>query len=202
MDTLEIINKIEQLYSSYGYIIIFLSSFLEITPLGWAIPGGLMLAAGGFFAYSNNLSLVVMLIFGWAGAWTVFILAYYFGIMTGDQFIKTFKQEKNAKTAEMLLAKHGAVILTTSMLASLTRFWVAYVAGIKRYKFSKFFVFSGIASLTWSSLMIVIGFLAGSERQDLEKSIGKTGIISWIILATVVGIIYFIVRKETKEAKI
>lgn len=199
MNISDFINYIDHLYASYGYIIVFLSSFLEISPAGWLVPGGLMLAAGGFFAYSNNLSLVAMLIFGWTGAWTVFLLAYYFGITTGDQFIKTFKQEKNAERAEILLKKHGAVILTTSMLASITRFWVAYVAGIKRYKFSKFLVFSGLASLTWSSLMIVIGYLAGSERQELEKSLGTTGIISWTLLVVAVGVIYWVIRKELKN---
>lgn len=201
MNTAELITLIESLYKSYGYLIVFISSFLEITPLGWAVPGGLLLSVGGFFAYSNNLSLVGMLVFGWAGAWTVFVLAYYFGITTGTQFIKIFKQEKNARQAEILLEKHGAVILTTSMLASLTRFWVAYVAGIKRYKFSKFLVYSGLASLTWSSLMIVIGFLAGSERQDLEKSLGKTGIISWLLFAIAIGVIYWVIKKELKESK-
>ena len=36
----DIITFTENLYLSYGLPIIFLTSLIEITPFGWAIPGG------------------------------------------------------------------------------------------------------------------------------------------------------------------
>ena len=199
MSASELINFLEQIFDSWGYLIVFLSSFIEITPLGWTIPGGLFLALGGFFAYSQKLSLLVILVFSWFGAWLTFILAYLLGYKTGDFLVKRLRQEKTAKQAEILLRKHGAVILTTSMLASITRFWVAYIAGVQKYNKVKFITYSAIASLTWSSLMVVLGYFAGSERSRLESSLSRIGLIGWGLVILALSIIYWTIRKEKKE---
>ena len=126
MELSQLINKIELIYGSWGYLLVFLSSFIETTPMGWAIPGGTIVAIGGFFSYGNNPSFLVgTLIFGALGMLLTFLLAYYAGLKTGLYFIKKFHQEKNAKRAELLLKHHGPTILTTSLLANLTRFWVS-----------------------------------------------------------------------------
>jgi membrane protein DedA with SNARE-associated domain len=54
---MQLLSQIEQFFSLYGYLTIFLASLVEITPAGWTIPGGLILAAGGFYAYSGGISL-------------------------------------------------------------------------------------------------------------------------------------------------
>ena len=199
MDIKEVINIFEVIYLNYGPPIVFLSSFIEISPFGWLLPGGLMLAIGGFFAFGKTIYLIAILIFGWFGAWLTFVLAYYFGALTGYSMIRYFKQEKNAKVAESLLNKHGPVILTTSMLASLTRFWVAYIAGVQKYNFWKFFFYSGIASLTWSALMTIVGYIAGAERENLESGLARLGVITWVLFFIAIGVIAWKVKQTFKE---
>jgi len=201
MDLVKLISVLENVFAKHGYAIVFLASFAEITPFGWAIPGGTILAIAGFFAYGAGISLLAVLIFGWFGAWLVFLLAYYLGSKTGYLLVRQFKQEKNARRAKALLKEHGGVILTTSMLASLTRFWVAYVAGTQRYNFLKFLFYSAAASLTWSSLMIVIGYFAGSERGKLETGIARLGILGWAIFLIALGVIYWKTKKDFKNLK-
>ena len=82
--------------------------------------------------------------------------------------------------AKNLLKKHGAVILTTSMMANLTRFWVAYIAGVESYKPHKFLLYSFVASLGWVSLMAIVGYIAGFERGNIEKIVGRLGVIGWL----------------------
>jgi membrane protein DedA with SNARE-associated domain len=199
METVVLIDKIGQLYASWGYLLVFLGSLIETSPMGWAIPGGVILAVGGFFAYSGEVSLIGVIILGWLGQWTTFLLAYYFGGRSGDFLVKKLKQEKNAQRAKLLLEKHGGMILTTSMLANLTRFWVAYVAGAQKYKFIKFLFYSGAASLTWSSLMVIVGYLAGSEREKLESGLASLGIVAWGLVFLALAIIYLSIRKEFKQ---
>jgi membrane protein DedA with SNARE-associated domain len=201
MGTLELIQRLEALYVSYGYTIIFLGSFIEITPMGWSIPGGALLAAGGFFAYSGRLSLLGVLLFSWFGAWLTFIISYLLGAKIGYPLAKKLKQEENAEKAKALLEKHGGVILTTSMMANLLRFWTAFVAGVENYNFFKFLFYSGAASLTWSSLMVVVGYLAGSERVQLESALAKLGIGAWILFLLVGVLIYLRAKKEFRHFK-
>lgn len=201
METVELIAEIEQLYSNWGYGLVFLSSFIETSPLGWAIPGGVVLAAGGFFSYSGSISLFGILMAGWIGQWTTFLLAYLFGHKSGAYLIKKLKQEKNAQRARILLKKHGGVILTTSMLANLTRFWVAYVAGTQEYNLIKFIFYSGVASLTWTSLMTVVGYIAGRQRAGLEASLTSLGIVAWGLVLVALAVVYWKTKKEFKKFK-
>jgi len=201
MDLLQLIKTVEGVYVLYGYTIAFLASLVEISPVGWTIPGGALLALGGFYSFSGKLSLFGILLFSWLGSWSTFILAYLLGNSTGYFFVRKLRQEKNAEKAKSLLEKHGAVILTTSMMANLTRFWVAYIAGTEGYSFLKFFFYSSAASLTWSSLMVVIGYLAGSEREQLESVLAKLGIASWLLFFGVVVLLYLKAHHEFHPAK-
>lgn len=201
MGILDVITAVEGIYVLYGYTIAFLASLIEISPMGWAIPGGALLALGGFYAFSGKLSLFGILLFSWFGAWSTFILAYLLGNSTGYYFVKKLRQEQNAKKAKILLERHGATILTTSMMANFTRFWVAYIAGAEGYSFLRFFFYSAIASLTWSSLMVVVGYLAGSERAQLEWALARLGILSWLIFAGVMIFLYLKARQEFKAVK-
>jgi membrane protein DedA with SNARE-associated domain len=199
METLSLIHKIESLFDQFGYLIVFFSSLIEITPFGWAIPGGLILAVGGFFAYKSQELFIIILISGWLGAWSSLIGGYFLGKKTGMWLIKKLRQEKNAQRAKVMLKKNGAIVLTSSMLANLTRFWSAYVAGTEDYPFSRFITYSGVASLTWVSLMVFVGFLAGSGKGRLETILAKTSIASWLFFIFTILVIIYSIKSGREE---
>lgn len=201
MEAVEIIKRFEEIYTDFGYPLVFFSSFVEITPMGWTIPGGFILAGGGFYAFGGKISLWGILVSGWLGAWLTFLLAFFLGRKTGFFLVQKLHQEKNAQKAKTLLKNHGPVILTTSMLANLTRFWVAYVAGVEKYRLSRFLFYSGIASLTWSSLMVIIGYLAGAEKANLENALARIGALGWIFLLVALFLVYIKSKQAFKEYK-
>lgn len=196
MDSVGIILQLEEIYNNFGYILVFLGSMIETSPIGFTIPGGLIVATGGFFAYSNNINLAGIIISGWLGMLVTFVGGYVLGRYTGTTFAKKLRQEIFLAKAQDLLNNHGAVILTTSLLANLTRFWIAYVAGSQKFSFVKFIFYASAASLTWNSLLVSIGYLAGSERHNLEVGLARLGIISWLLLVVAVGVIYFNIRRD------
>lgn len=198
MSAENIINGLEIIYLNVGYLLVFLSALIEITPFGWTIPGGIIVAGGGFYSYGGEISLFSVLIAGWFGSWLAFLGAYFLGNKTGMWLVKKLRQEKNARRSEILLKKHGGVILTTSMMANLTRFWVAYVAGYQNYHIVRFVFYSGAASLTWTSLMVSVGYLAGSSREQLETGIARLGILGWLLLLIALAVIYLKTQKEFK----
>lgn len=197
----EVLIFAEKLYLTYGLPVVFVASMLEITPLGWIVPGGTLLILGGFFAYGRPYYLLAVIVFGWIGAWATFIATYLLGAGAAKKLNINLKENKSARMARALLKNHGPAILTTSMLASITRFWIAFAAGASKYKMSKFLFYSGVASLTWTSLMVVMGFLAGSEREKLESAVTSLGIISWFIFITAAFVIYILIRKEFSQYK-
>src|SRR3989304_4461371 len=138
METLVLIDKIENIYLSWGNILIFISSLIETSPMGFTIPGGFVVALGGFFSYGNKLNLAGVILSGTLGMLTTFLIAYVLGRKTGFSLAKKFHQQKYFELAKRLLENHGPIILTTSLLANITRFWIAYVAGSQKYRFFKF----------------------------------------------------------------
>jgi membrane protein DedA with SNARE-associated domain len=199
MDTQLLLLRLEELFQQWGYLLVFISSFVETSPIGWTIPGGFILAIGGFFSFEGHVNLFGVLIAGWLGQWLTFLLAYYFGLRSSYYLIKKFRQEKNAYKAKVLLEKHGGVILTTSMLANLTRFWVAYVAGIQSYNVIKFLFYSAAASLTWTSFMVMVGYIAGVQRHTLENAFAGLGIISWLFVGLALLIIYLKTKRGYRQ---
>jgi len=190
MDVQEIIILLEKLYLNSGYLLIFFATLIESTPFGFAIPGGLIVALGGFYSFNGPLTLIGVIVSGWLGMLSTFLIAYLLGKSTGMSLAKKLHQEKNAAKANTLLKNHGPAILTTSLLANLLRFWVAYVAGSHKYPFLKFLFFINIASLTWVSLLTVVGYIAGSGRGEIETGLARLGILAWGLLALSLFIIY------------
>lgn len=197
-----VISKLAEFFDSFGYLVVFIGSFIEVTPLGWAVPGGVILALAGFFAKTESLlSLPLVILYGSLGIWISLMTAYFLGKQTGNWLIKKLNQVKTAKFAKSLLKKHGGSILTTSMMANLTRFWVAYVAGMEKYKFSKFLFYSLMASVGWTSLITMLGFFAGYERQNLETLSKNIGIVGWGFLGLAIYIAFRSIKKEYKQFK-
>jgi len=201
MTTVEIIKTIEGLYTTHGPAIALASGFLEVTPIGYWLPGGTAVIIGGFYSFGNTKLLFDILLFGFLGTWVSFMASFMLGKKSGNYLVKKLRQEKNAKKAEILLKSHGAIILTTSMMAGLTRFWVAYVAGAKNYSLLRFLFYSTLASLSWTSLMITIGYLVGAERGNLEGAIAGAGILGWVFLAVAGLAISYSIKKEYENFK-
>lgn len=201
MEVNEFIDVIESVYLEWGYLIVVISSFVESSPFGWLIPGGLLTALGGFFAYNSPLNVFLVFFSGWAGIFGVLLCAYYIGDKTGMRIAKKLGQEKNAKRADKLLHKHGAIIITTSLLANITRFWVAYVAGIHRFDLKKFSIYALSASFTWTALLVGVGYVAGASKEKLEASLAQIGILSWLLVFLAAGIITWKIKQEYEDLK-
>jgi len=197
MDIVYIIETLGAVFHTYGYLIVFVGSFIESTPLGWAVPGSLILALGGFYSWELGKGQLPWIIFsGWFGMFLTFLGSYILGKKSGFYLINKFRQEKNADIAKHLLQNHGPSILITSMLANFTRFWMAYVAGSQNYDFKKFSLYASISSLLWTSLVVVGGFMAGSQKDNLEHYLKNLGYIGWGILIIAIGTIVYFARKQ------
>jgi membrane protein DedA with SNARE-associated domain len=202
MDIISLLGIITILFEKYGYLIIFLGSLIEITPLAWAVPGGAILVIAGYIANGNQqLTLVSIILAGTLGAWIAFLLAYLLGRKTGLWLVTKLHQERNAAFAKSLLKSNGAVILTTSMMANLTRFWVSYIAGVEKYNFWKFNLYAIGASLSWVSLMTFVGYFAGYEKENLKSIMSGIGILAWVFLCLAVIVILWAIKHEYKHFK-
>lgn len=200
MDLINILNSFATLFETWGLIIIFIGSLIEITPLGWAVPGGAILVVAGYLSNGNsNIPLIPVIVYGALGAWIALLIAYFLGRKTGMWLVKKMNQQKNAETAKRMLKNNGGAILTTSMLANLTRFWISYIAGVEKYNFVKFNLYAGVASISWVSLMVLLGYFAGFEKENIKEIVSTAGILAWLFLGIAVIVIIKSIRHEHKH---
>ena len=120
---------------------------------------------------------------------------------TFSAHLKKLKQERNAEFAKSLLHKNGGAILTTSMMANLTRFWISYIAGVEKYSLLKFNLYAFVASLSWVSLMVMLGYFAGFEKNNLRNIMSSIGVLAWILLIVAGFVIYRSIKHEYKHFK-
>lgn len=202
MDLLTILDEVALLFEQWGYPIIFLGSLIEITPLGWAVPGGAILLVAGYLSNGNsNMPLIPIIIWGTLGTWFAFVSAYLLGSKTGMWLVNKLHQQKNAAFAKRVLKNNGPAILTTSMMANLTRFWVSYIAGVEKYNFLKFNVYAFFASLSWVAMIVLLGYFAGFEKENLRNLTKSVGIVAWILLIIAAIVLYRAIKHEYKHFK-
>lgn len=199
MDVNYIFSLSEDFFTRWGYLLVFVSTFIETTPLGFLIPGSTIVAIAGYYSYSTPLNTGVIIFFSSLGMLTTFSLSYYFGYVTGYSLIKLYKQEKNSQKAKKILDKNGPIVITTALISNITRFWIAYLCGIQKYKFRKFLFYAFIASVSWNSLLTMLGYFAGSGRFVIEKGLAGIGIFSYILLLIIPYVIYRILKKNSLE---
>lgn len=202
MDLLLLLDKLGELFEIWGYLIVFFGSLIEITPFGWAVPGGVILVISGYLTNGDSkLELIPVVFYGTLGTWTAFLLAYLLGTKTGMWLVNKLKQQKNAELAKRMLKSNGPVILTTSMMANLTRFWISYIAGVDKYSFLKFNIYAILASLSWVSMLTLLGYFAGYERENLRSIVNSVGILAWVLLTLAFVVIYKSIKHEYKHFK-
>lgn len=202
MDLLQILDLLATLFEQWGYPVIFLGSLIEITPLGWAVPGGAILLIAGYLSNGNpNIPLIPIIIWGTLGTWVAFQLAYFLGRKTGMWLVNKLHQQKNAEFAKRVLKNNGPAILTTSMMANLTRFWISYIAGVEKYNLLKFNMYAFFASLSWVSMIVLLGYFAGFEKENLRNLTKSIGILAWVFLIIAAIVIFRAIKHEYKHFK-
>ncbi|EKE06379.1 MAG: DedA [uncultured bacterium] len=202
MDLLQILDLLATLFEQWGYPVIFLGSLIEITPLGWAVPGGAILLIAGYLSNGNpNIPLASTIVWGTLGTWIAFLSAYFLGNKTGMWLVNKLHQQKNAAFAKRVLRNNGAAILTTSMMANLTRFWISYIAGVEKYSLLKFNIYAFIASLSWVSMIVFLGYFAGFEKENLRILVRNLGILAWVFLLIAAIVIYRAIKHEYRHFK-
>lgn len=199
MDTIELLNKFEDVYETYGYIIIFITSFIESSPFGWMTPGGFVLAGGGFYAFDNSVNLFLVILSGMAGTWGAICAAYYLGMKIDRKKINKKHQRKRFLSAKKIVEKGGGVILITSLTSNVTRFWVSLAAGARRYHSKKFLLYSFVSSAFWVLLWTFSGYFVGGERKNFEKAIARLQITTWLLLGIALLAFAWAYKKEHED---
>ena len=159
-----------QLMESYGYIAMFVAMALENANI--PIPSEVVLGFAGFLIsqqiFSFWTTFAVACVAGLVGS----VISYWLGSYGGRPLLLKygkyiFFNERKFRMAEDLFNKYGGIAVIICRCLPGVRTFISFPAGVARYPFWKFAIFTVIGTIPWTLLLVWAGSLLGSHWRDL-----------------------------------
>lgn len=181
----------EELISRYGYIAIFILTFLE---------GESVLIAAGFLAHSGyldtNTVVLVSTVASYIGHGAFFLIALH----RREAFLKYAQKviKVNLSKLESLMARYGIASIFISQWIYGFRLMSAAVLGLSRMGKKKYFTFLLISCLIWATICTYGGYFFGATIKNILGDIKKyeLHIAAGVLIA---GFIFWFIRDVKKR---
>lgn len=184
----------------WGYAMLCGIIFSETGLLvGFFLPGDSLLFTVGVVCGAGELNIYAVI-----GALTVSALCgnamgYTLGRNVGVKLFdrpnsKVFRREHLEKTQEFY-AKHGGKILIYAQFMPIVRTYAAFVAGVAKMGYGRFFSFNVVGSVGWVFSMTMLGYTLGGipmVRANFEK------VVILIILLSLIPVLLEVVKARRK----
>lgn len=185
------------LFSQYGYAVVFFGVFLENT--GLPVPGETALLAGAALSHFGELSLPRVILVAMAAAILGDNLGFLIGRRGGRQFIERFCGRFGLTAARLrqfdrFFDRHGARTVFIARFVTGLRVFGAVLAGASRMRWRDFLLYNASGAVVWCTVIGIVGYTLGHSWELLEKWIGRTGLIA--LAAIVVVAIVAVARRR------
>jgi len=185
---------VEAYIAKYGYIGIFVGTFLE---------GETTVLVGGIFSKLGFMNLCMVMLYAFAGTFVGDCTFFTIGRCFGKNLIERFEfLRKRVPLANKVIRTYGNFIIFMIRFLVGIRGVVLILLGCTNLKVSKFLAFSILNSVAWSILISLIGFAFGEvvfavvgDIKQYEKIIVPIVLVLVIVLI----LIYRHVVKEKEE---
>jgi membrane protein DedA with SNARE-associated domain len=172
-----------------GYPAAGLGIFIESA--GIPFPGEALLLAAAAWAAARHHSIVLVILFGFAGATAGADLGYYLGYKGGRPFVERFGsifhiRPEHIARSEMFFARHGDKAVLGARFVLGLRTWGSMLAGMARMPFWRFQLFSVLGALGWAVGIGVAGYLLGDNLNliaAIVRAIGIGGLVLIVLVA-------------------
>jgi membrane protein DedA with SNARE-associated domain len=187
-------ETLHHLLTEYGYAAVFL--FVMVESLGVPIPGETMLITAALYAGATH-HLAIELVWAAAAAGAIIgdNIGYAVGALGGYRLVRRYGpkvhfDEAKLKVGKLVFDRHGGKVVFFGRFVSVLRTYAAFLAGVNRMPYLRFFVFNATGGVVWSAIYAFGFYFAGSAlsklRGPFDIAIGTSAIV--IIVAFFVWI--------------
>ncbi len=190
--------------ADYGYLAVFV--LMALSSACVPIPGeatmlfGGALAAAGFAAEGEQLSLLGVGTAGSLGTLVGSWVAYWGGAVGGRPLIDRFGRyllirPHEVDTAHDWFERYGDVTVGFSRILPVLNTFISLPAGVVRMPFWRFTAYTVIGCVPWTFLLAWFGYVLGARWQTVETALEP---FSYVILAAcVVAGVWYVRRRWT-----
>lgn len=199
---------------SYWVITVFMaieSSFIPF-PSEVIVPPAAWLAA-----VSNDLNIVLVVLFATLGADVGALVNYYLALWLGRPLVYRFANSRlghmllldaeKVEHAENYFKKHGVVSTLVGRLIPAVRQLISIPAGLAKMHLGKFLLYTTLGAGAWNVILAAIGYNLAkvpgldSKEKVVEKAGEYSHLIGYGLLAITVCVVIFLLYRGSKAPK-
>ena len=183
------------------YLVIGLAAFLESAAfVGLLVPGETVVLLGGVAAALGRADLVgvvaVAAVGAVAGDQVGYVLGRAFGPALRRGRLQRRLGERRWARAEELVARRGGPAVFVGRWIGVLRAVVPAAAGAVGVPRTVFAVWNTVGGVSWSVVVVGVGFLAGSAWPAVQHDLGIGAVILTAALAVVGGVALLVHRRR------
>jgi len=184
----ELIDLFADLYTKYGYEIIFISALLEgLVLVNLFVPGMLALALGAVFARTGQTDLTLVILTASLGIVLGYIIDFLMGYFGFGDTLKKLGYEGFLNASRDKLKKFGNRGLIVGFFHTNVGSFLAFAAGTMRLGFLNFLIVAVASTLVWATVWGIAAFYFGEIFLNIIKRYSfllVLGVIASFILAS------------------
>ena len=188
---------------SYGYGAMFIAMLLENANI--PIPSEVVLGFAGFLISQQIFDFWMTFAIACAAGVIGSIISYWLGSYGGRPLLLKygkyiFFNEHKFTLAENMFNKYGGAAVLICRCLPGVRTFISFPAGVARYPFWKFVIFTVIGTIPWTLLLVWAGSILGSHWRDLIQY-NHFFLIAVVVICLVIAAIVFWKRHQRHTAK-
>lgn len=202
-----LINYILGWLKDWGYIVVFLMTYLENSAfLGLVAPGEWTLIFAGLLASQGTFELTWLYPVAISGAILGDISGYILGRCGGYRVLLRygryfFFKERYLELTRAYFNRHGGKTVFIGRFVPFVKVFAPMSAGIGRMPFGRFLAWNVPGAIIATSLLITGGYIFGESWQRINQYIGWGAGLVFAVLVIVFSTVFVVRRRRRLEKK-
>jgi len=168
--------------------------------LGFVVPGETAVVIGGVLASRGRVSLPLLMIVVVAAAIVGPLVGYEIGRRMGGRVVGSRFLRRMSGTVEKAtsaLNSRSAAAVLVGRFTAVLRALMPALAGTARMPYRTFAVYNAIGGVVWGVGYCLLGYLAGSAYEAIQRQVG-TGFAIALAALVVVALVIWAVRRHRR----
>jgi membrane-associated protein len=188
LDITIIFNWVGEVFTSYGYLIIVLGTFLEsVVLISLAAPGLVIVLLAGYYAAKGVVWLPFVILLSLAGLMIGDNISYLLGRSVWAHYSDRYRFGRKINQISKSMVNRTIWFLPFYHFSGYGRAFVPLAAGAFKMPFARWFKYDIIGAVIWCVSFSLLGYLAGYYGTSIQGEFAKSNIIEWIFTAVFVG---------------
>lgn len=199
-------NTLNSLLSTWGYPIVGL--FVGIESTGIPFPGETMLLAAAVYAGTGHLQIEWVIVAAAFGAIMGDNLGFLAGHFGGRPLVERYGRYIRIKPEHLdrateFFRRYGDRTVFFGRFVAVLRAWAAFLAGVNRMPWHKFFVFNAAGGILWATIYGLLGYALGNNLPLLHRITAILGIggVAVAALVVIVALAFYWRRRRAGHAR-